>query len=60
MKSHEIGPVRWGVTILGAIVSVVLLISVVFAGLRWSLREFDQFVDSKSIIKPENMKESKE
>lgn len=52
----EVGPVRWGITAVGGAVSLVLLIAVLLTGIRWSLKRFDQMVDSKSIIKIEHMK----
>lgn len=56
MQSHEVGPVRWGITFIGATVTVILMIAVVLTGIRWSLKQFDQMVDAKSIIKVEHMK----
>jgi hypothetical protein len=38
------------------VVTLVLLIAVLLTGARWLLKKVDQAVDSKSIIKIENMK----
>lgn len=60
MQDQEVGPIRWGITFIGGAVTVVLLIAVLLTGARWSLKQFDQAVDSKSIIKIENMKTIRE
>lgn len=53
---QDVGPVRWGITFIGGAVTLVLLIAVLLTGASWLLKKFDQAVDSKSIIKIENMK----
>jgi autotransporter translocation and assembly factor TamB len=56
MRSQEVGPFRWGITFVGGAVLALLLLAAILTGLRWSFKAFDRMVDSKSIIKVENIK----
>jgi hypothetical protein len=56
VQDQKVGPVRWGITLIGGAVTVILLIAVLLTGARWSLKKFDLAVDRNSIIKIENMK----